>query len=102
MVEQKIYILKGEVKMTSNWKQIGLWVSLFLEILFWFLYLSLLLTKISLPFAHMIWLLSGGFGIVFGALNINKLKNKVLPFVVFFMGGILIALWLLAMFITSM
>jgi hypothetical protein len=95
----------AEVNMEGRWKLIGLWSSLALEIFFWVSYLSLLLTKIGSPFADIIWLLGGALGILFGAINLIRCQRKiikVLSFVTIVLGVIQLALWALAMFVTSM
>jgi len=87
------------------WKYIGLWISLILELLFWFLYLSLHLVSMGSPLGDILWLFSGVSGIVFGAINIvgcRKTSVKVLSLVALLMGIFLIILWMFAMFISRM
>ena len=91
--------------MKNNWKFMGLLFSLALELSFWFLYLSSLLVKIGSPLGDIVWLLSGVSGIVFGVINLMscpKMHSKVLSVFALVTGVVLVPLWMLAVFITSM
>jgi hypothetical protein len=91
--------------MKNDWKLIGLFCGFSAEIFFWIAYLSLLLAEIGSPLADVIWLLSGGLGIIFGIINLRSSQKKAVRALSHFTlltGVIQLPLWVLAVFVASM
>jgi hypothetical protein len=74
--------------------------------LFWILYLSSLFANIDSPlFVDILWLGGGATGILSGTINLigcRRKHMKVWALAALFMGIVLLPLWALTMFISSM
>ncbi|MCX7711098.1 MAG: hypothetical protein N2484_14770 [Clostridia bacterium] len=78
-------------------------IAVLLQVTFWVLYLSSILTKFQEWVAEVYWVGAGIAGVIIGIFGAIKFSRKVVPSYISLIGGsLLIALYLLARFITSM